>query len=59
MSKAIYKIRHVRVTEGDNERTHFCNWILQAVHGSLLDTKLTFFTDEACFHLVATSMLKQ
>jgi hypothetical protein len=32
-------------------RTHFCNWFLQAVHDGVLDPKLTFFTDEAWFHL--------
>jgi hypothetical protein len=30
---------------------HFCNWFLQAVHDGVLDPKLTFFTDEAWFHL--------
>jgi hypothetical protein len=30
---------------------HFCNWFLRAVHDSVLDLKLTFFTDEAWFHL--------
>jgi hypothetical protein len=32
-------------------RMHFCNWFLQAVHDGVLDPKLTFFTDEAWFHL--------
>jgi hypothetical protein len=30
---------------------HFCNWFLQAVHDGVLDSKLTFSTDEAWFHL--------
>jgi hypothetical protein len=32
-------------------RTHFCKWFLQAVHDGVLDPKLTFFSDEAWFHL--------
>jgi hypothetical protein len=48
-----YKITQVKVIEeGDyGRRTHFCNWFLQAVHDGVLDPKLTFFTDEAWFHL--------
>jgi hypothetical protein len=48
-----YKITQVQVIEeGDyGRRTHFCNWILQAVHDGVLDPKLAFFTDEAWFHL--------
>jgi hypothetical protein len=48
-----YKITQVQVIEeGDyGRRTHFCNWFLQAVHDGVLDPKLTFFTDEAWFHL--------
>jgi hypothetical protein len=48
-----YKIAQVQVIEeGDyGRRTHFCNWFLQAVHDGVLDPKLTFFTDEAWFHL--------
>jgi hypothetical protein len=32
-------------------RTLFCDWFLQAVHDGVLDPKLTFFTDQAWFHL--------
>jgi hypothetical protein len=40
------------IEEGDyGRRTHFCNWFVQAVHDSVLDPELTFFTDEAWFHL--------
>jgi hypothetical protein len=48
-----YKITQVQVIEeGDyRKRTHFCNWFLQAVHDGVLDPKLTFFADEAWFHL--------
>jgi hypothetical protein len=48
-----YKITQVQVTEECNNRRrmHFCNWFLQAVHDGVLDPKLTFFTDEAWFHL--------
>jgi hypothetical protein len=49
-----YKITQVQVIEeGDyGRRMHFCNWFLQAVvHDGFLDPKLTFFTDEAWFHL--------
>jgi hypothetical protein len=48
-----YKITHVQVIEEGNygRRTHFCDWFLQAVHDSVLDPKLTFFTDEVWFHL--------
>jgi hypothetical protein len=46
-----HKIRQDQATEdGDYKRTHFCNWLLWAVHDILLDPKLTFsFTDEASF----------
>jgi hypothetical protein len=33
------------------EKDAFFNWFLQAVHDGVLDPKLTFFTDEAWFHL--------
>jgi hypothetical protein len=48
-----YKITQVQVIEECNygRRTHFCNWFLQVVHDGVLDPKLTFFTDEAWFHL--------
>jgi hypothetical protein len=48
-----YKITQVQVIEECDygRRTHFCNWFLQAVHKGVLDPKLTFFTDEAWFHL--------
>jgi hypothetical protein len=48
-----YKITQVQVTEECDygRRTHFCNWCLQAVHDGVLDPKLTFFADEAWFHL--------
>jgi hypothetical protein len=48
-----YKITQVQVIEECDygRRTHFCNWFLQAVHDGVLDPKLTFFTDEAWFHL--------
>jgi hypothetical protein len=48
-----YKITQVQVIEGGDygRRTHFCNWFFQAVHDGVLDPKLTFFTDEAWFHL--------
>jgi hypothetical protein len=39
--------------EGDwMRRTHICNLFLPAVHDSLLDQNLNFFTDEAWFHLM-------
>jgi hypothetical protein len=49
----LYKITHVHVIEECDygRRTHFCNWFLQAVHDGVLDPKLTFFTNEAWFHL--------
>jgi hypothetical protein len=49
----LYKIRQVQVAgEGDyNIRRHFYNWFLRAVHDSVADPTLTFFTDKACFHL--------
>jgi hypothetical protein len=48
-----YKITQVQVIEECDygRRTHFCNCFLQEVHGGVLDPKLTFFTDEAWFHL--------
>jgi hypothetical protein len=48
-----YKITQVQVIEECNygRRKHFCNWFLQAVHNSVLEPKLTFYTDEAWFHL--------
>jgi hypothetical protein len=48
-----YKITQVRAIEECDygRRTHFCNWFLQAVHDGVLHPKLTFFTDEAWFHL--------
>jgi hypothetical protein len=48
-----YKITQIQVTEECDygRRTHFCNWILQAVHDGILDPELTFFTDEAWFHM--------
>jgi hypothetical protein len=48
-----YKITRVQVIEEYDygRRTHFCNWFLQAVHDGALDPKLTFFTEEAWFHL--------
>jgi hypothetical protein len=48
-----YKITQVQVIEECDygRRTHFWNCFLQAVHGGVLDPKLTFFTDEAWFHL--------
>jgi hypothetical protein len=48
-----YKITQVQVIEdGDyGRRMHFCNWFLQAVHDRVLDPELSFFTDEAWFHL--------
>jgi inhibitor of nuclear factor kappa-B kinase subunit alpha len=48
-----YKITQDQaIEEGDcQRRIHFCNWFLRAVHDGILDPKLTFFTDEAWFHL--------
>jgi hypothetical protein len=48
-----YKTTQVQVIEeGDHKRRmHFCNWFLRSVHNSALDSKLTFFTHETCFHL--------
>jgi hypothetical protein len=48
-----YEITQVQVIEeGDyGRRTHFWNWFLQAAHDGVLDPKLTFFIDEAWFHL--------
>jgi hypothetical protein len=38
-----YKMTQVQVIEEDNyERTHFCNWFLQAVYDGVLDPKLIF-----------------
>jgi hypothetical protein len=47
------KITQVQVIEECDcgRRTHFCNWFLQAVYDGVLDPELTFFTDEAWFHL--------
>jgi hypothetical protein len=33
------------------KRMRFCDWFISHVHVGLLDTKLTFFTDEANFNL--------
>jgi hypothetical protein len=48
-----YKITQVHaIEEWDyGRRTHFLNWFLKAIHDGVLDPKLTFFTDEAWFHL--------
>jgi hypothetical protein len=35
----------------DNRRIHFCNWILWAVHDSVLEPELILSTDEAWFHM--------
>jgi hypothetical protein len=35
-------------------RVHFCNWVLQSVVGGEIDQQLTFFSDEAWFHLQGT-----
>jgi hypothetical protein len=32
-------------------RAHFCNWFLQTVIDGEIDPQLTFFSDEAWFHL--------
>jgi sulfur relay (sulfurtransferase) complex TusBCD TusD component (DsrE family) len=32
-------------------RVHFCNWFLQSVVEGEIDSQLTFFPDEAWFHL--------
>jgi hypothetical protein len=49
----LYKIIQVQVIEesDDERRMYFCSLFLQAVHDGVLDPKVTFFTDEACFHL--------
>jgi hypothetical protein len=48
-----YKITQVHVTEGGDyeRRTRICNRFLQAVHDDVVEPELTFFTDEASFHL--------
>jgi hypothetical protein len=33
------------------EGVRFCNWFINHLHDRLIDTKLTFFTDEANFNL--------
>jgi hypothetical protein len=33
------------------EGVRFCNWFINHVHGGLLDSKPTFFTDESNFNL--------
>jgi hypothetical protein len=45
----------MKYNTGDYEKTHFCNFFLQAVHNIVPDSKYTFFTDEAW---VGTSVLK-
>jgi hypothetical protein len=49
----VYETTQVQVTEEDDamRRMRFCNWFLQAVYDSVLAPELTFFTDEAWFHL--------
>jgi transcriptional antiterminator len=32
-------------------RVHFCSWFLQSVVKCEIDPHLTFFSDDACFHL--------
>jgi hypothetical protein len=48
-----YKIMRVQVIEkGSYKRwTRFSDWFLQAICDIVLDPKLTYFTDEAGFHL--------
>jgi hypothetical protein len=50
-----YKIRRVQVSEGGNyeRKMNFCNWFLWVVYDSVLETELTFFTDNIWFHLSA------
>jgi hypothetical protein len=33
------------------KKVRFCNWFINHVHEGLLDSKLTFFTDEVNFNL--------
>jgi hypothetical protein len=35
-------------------RVHFCSWFLQSVIEGEIDPQLTFFSDEASFHLQVT-----
>ena len=48
-----YKVTVVqKLQEPDfNRRTHFCDWYVQSVHDGIVDPQITFFTDEAWFHL--------
>jgi hypothetical protein len=47
----LYEAKWFEVNEGDyNRRPHFCNWFLQAVHESVLDPEVTFFSDKAWCH---------
>jgi hypothetical protein len=47
-----YKTRQA-TEDGECKITRFCNWFLWSVHDGLLDPKITFFADEAWFHLSA------
>jgi hypothetical protein len=57
----LYKIILVQaIEEGDYDRImDSCNWLLRAAHDSVIDPKLTFFTDEAQFHLIFHQCSKQ
>ena len=41
-----------KISETDNcSRTWFCNWLMNTVVDGQVDSQLTFFSDEAYFHL--------
>jgi hypothetical protein len=54
----LLKLRHYETTvthtlqpQNPASRVHFCSWFLQSVFEGETDPQLTFFSDEALFHL--------
>jgi hypothetical protein len=45
-------IIHALQPRDSASRVHFCSWFLQSVVKGDIDLHLTFFSDEACFHLL-------
>jgi hypothetical protein len=48
-----YKTTHTRALQPRDpaSRVHFCSWFLQSVVEGEIHSQLTFFSDEAWFHL--------
>ncbi|KAJ4430323.1 hypothetical protein ANN_22536 [Periplaneta americana] len=49
---------HALQPEDPVSRVNYCNWFVQSVHNGDVDPLLTFFTDEAWFHLQVTFQLR-